>query len=63
MTTKDALEKIDKACKCECHCKLVDCIFLHPKKCEHCDSHVDCEACKWRESEIGYYSPCPKHQI
>ena len=20
-----------------------------------------CEACNWRESEIGYYSPCPEH--
>ncbi len=23
----------------------------------------ECETCKWRESEIGYYSPCPAHAL
>lgn len=21
----------------------------------------ECETCNWRESEIGYWSPCPAH--
>ncbi len=21
----------------------------------------NCETCKWRSEEIGYYSPCPSH--
>ena len=24
-------------------------------------SKDNCEICRWRESEIGYPSPCPKH--
>ena len=25
------------------------------------EDEEECETCNWRESEIGYYSPCPAH--
>lgn len=33
-----------------------------PKKTYRRKVEVECEACKWREGEIGYPSPCPKHE-